>query len=101
MSFNIINTNKQLYTINGNELIIDNSKKLGEVIDRLPSGIIDERATGIGATTCEITSPRNSIIVVPTRALAYSKALSHPDSFYVGSPCGNRKTKIKDEEISN
>ncbi|MBK9719191.1 MAG: hypothetical protein IPO85_17060 [Saprospiraceae bacterium] len=61
--------------------------------------LIDKRATGIGATTCELTSPRNSIIVVPTRALAYSKALSHSDSFYLGSPYGNIKSKINDEEI--
>lgn len=101
MTFNIINSNEQLYTINGNELIIDNSKKLGDVIDRLPSGIIDKRATGIGATTCELTSPRNSIIVVPTRALAYSKAQSQKNSFYLGSPYGNIKSKINDEEIRN
>lgn len=101
MTYNIVNTNEQLYTINGNELIIDNSKKLGEVIDRLPSGLIDKRATGIGATTCELTSPRNSIIVVPTRALAYSKAQSQPNSFYLGSPYGNIKSKINDEEIRN
>lgn len=101
MTFNIVNTNKQLYTINGNELIIDNSKKLGEVIDRLPSGLIDKRATGIGATTCELTSPRNSIIVVPTRALAYGKAQSQQDSFYLGSPYGNIRSKISDEDIRN
>ncbi|MBK8244226.1 MAG: hypothetical protein IPK88_12435 [Saprospiraceae bacterium] len=101
MTFNIVNADEQLYTINGNELIIDNSKKLGEVIDRLPSGLIDKRATGIGATTCELTSPRNSIIVVPTRALAYSKAQSQQDSFYLGSPYGDIKSKINDEEIRN
>jgi hypothetical protein len=101
MTYNIVNTNEQLYTINGNELIIDNSKKLGEVIDRLPSGLIDKRATGIGATTCELTSPRNSIIVVPTRALAYSKAQRQPNSFYLGSPYGNIKSKISDDNIRN
>ncbi|MBK7694531.1 MAG: hypothetical protein IPI30_09485 [Saprospiraceae bacterium] len=101
MTFNIINTNKQLYTINGNNLIIDNSIKLGDVIDRLPSGLIDKKATGIGATTCELTSPRNSIIVVPTRALAYTKSQTHPDSFYLGSPYGEIKNKIKDSDINN
>ncbi|MBK8641660.1 MAG: hypothetical protein IPN15_05370 [Saprospiraceae bacterium] len=101
MTFNIINTNKQLYTINGNNLIIDNSIKLGDVIDRLPSGLIDKKATGIGATTCELKSPRNSIIVVPTRALAYTKSQTHPDSFYLGSPYGEIKNKIKDSDINN
>jgi hypothetical protein len=101
MTFNVINPNKQLYTINGNNLIIDNSIKLGNIIDRLPSGLIDKKATGIGATSCELKSPRNSIIVVPTRALAYTKSQSHPNSFYLGSPYGSIQTRIKDSDIRN
>lgn len=49
--------------------------KLSEVFENLPWGIIKKNRTGVGATTLEINSPRNSIIVVPTRALALNKAL--------------------------
>lgn len=49
--------------------------KLGDVFENLPWGIIKKNRTGVGATTLEINSPRNSIIVVPTRALALNKAL--------------------------
>lgn len=47
---------------------------LGDVFATLPYGIIKKNRTGIGATTLELRSNRNSIIVVPTRALAYEKA---------------------------
>ncbi len=47
---------------------------LGDVFATLPYGIIKKNKTGIGATTLELNSKRNSIIVVPTRALAYEKA---------------------------
>lgn len=49
--------------------------KLSDVFENLPWGIIKKNRTGVGATTLEINSPRNSIIVVPTRALALNKAL--------------------------
>lgn len=39
----------------------------------LPTGIIDKKYTGLGATYCEIYAKRNSIIVSPTRSLARSK----------------------------
>jgi len=47
---------------------------LGDVFSTLPYGIIKKNKTGLGATTLELNSKRNSIIVVPTRALAYEKA---------------------------
>ena len=50
--------------------------KLSYVFENLPWGIIKKNRTGIGATTLELNSPRHSIIVVPTRALAYEKAKS-------------------------
>lgn len=49
--------------------------KLSDVFENLPWGIIKKNRTGVGATTLEINSPRNSIIVVPTRALALNKAI--------------------------
>ena len=48
--------------------------KLSEVFSSTPYGLIKKNKTGIGATTLELRSPRNSIIVVPTKALAYEKA---------------------------
>lgn len=68
--------------------IIPENKYLEHIFDRMPFGIIDKRATGIGATTLELKAQRNSIIVVPTKSLAITKHLS-PDfincSLYVGS----------------
>lgn len=49
--------------------------KLGEIFEFLPWGILKKNRTGVGATTLELKSPRHSIIVVPTRALALNKAL--------------------------
>lgn len=71
----------------------------------LPTGIIDKKYTGIGATHCEIVSKRNSIIVSPTRSLARSKFEEWVKKekeigiscFYLGGGFG----KIKDEDIKN
>lgn len=49
---------------------------LGDVFHSTPYGLIKKNRTGVGATTLELDSLRNSIIVVPTRALAYSKAVN-------------------------
>lgn len=51
-------------------------RHLQDVFVTTPHGLIKKNRTGIGATTLELNSPRNSIIVVPTRALAYGKAIS-------------------------
>lgn len=47
--------------------------KLSTIFGNLPYGLIKKNRTGVGATTLELNSKRNSIIVVPTRALAYEK----------------------------
>ena len=49
--------------------------KLSSIFFTAPRGVIKKNRTGVGATTLEINSPRNSIIVVPTKALAKTKAL--------------------------
>ncbi len=54
-------------------LPIDDAK-LGDIFESLPYGILKKNRTGLGATTLELKAKRNSIIVVPTRALAYEKA---------------------------
>jgi hypothetical protein len=48
--------------------------KLGEVFNYLPIGIIDKTETGIGGTSLELDSKRNSIIVQPFNNLAESKS---------------------------
>jgi len=52
---------------------INEGEKLSNLLTQLPHGLVDKKATGIGATTLEIKSKRNSIIVVPTRKLARQK----------------------------
>lgn len=70
----------------------DDNAKLSSVFSELPYGLIKKNRTGVGATTLELNSKRNSIIVVPTRALAYEKAknskIANTDKYsilYVGS----------------
>jgi len=58
---------------------------LRRFIDKLPHGIFDKKVAGIGATTIEIKSNRHSILVMPTKFLAYNKAQKHNNTIYVGS----------------
>lgn len=59
--------------------------KLGHVFNELPYGIIHKLETGIGATTLELNSKRNSIIVEPLKVTASTKAVKHKEALYVGS----------------
>lgn len=59
--------------------------KLSQVLDFLPAGFVYKEETGIGATTLELKSERNSIIVEPIKITASSKANEH-GALYVGSP---------------
>lgn len=74
-------------------VIIKQGLKIGEVMDRVPFGRFNKLITGLGATTLEIENQeRNSIIVVPTKSLAYNKSKAANQkykalySMYVGSP---------------
>jgi len=68
--------------------------KLSDIFETTPWGVIKKNRTGIGATTLELRAERNSIIVVPTKALAVSKVKSTGfiegtekyKCYYVGSP---------------
>lgn len=52
-------------------------KFLSDFIDKLPSNcLIDKGITGCGGTTLEINTPRNSIILSPTKSLVESKKSS-------------------------
>ena len=83
------NTQKRVEYINKNKAAIhlkNDEYWLNDVLKVLPFGLIDKQITGIGATTLEIESPRNSIIVTPTKALAYNKHKKHhKTTIYVGS----------------
>lgn len=95
--------------ISGNvewEVLLEQDDKLGELLDRVPYGIINKTITGLGATTLELeTQVRDSIIVVPTKSLAYNKHLiterqkGENSSMYVGSPIGNILTDITLDDI--
>lgn len=89
------------YAVSVMDMTIPHGLKLGEVFDRVPYGIINKTITGLGATTLELMTPkRNSIIVVPTKTLAYSKVLTankaKGDNYamYIGSPIGEVKSNI-------
>lgn len=89
------------YAVSVMDMTIPYGLKLGEVFDRVPYGIINKTITGLGATTLELMTPkRNSIIVVPTKTLAYSKVLTankaKGDNYaiYIGSPIGEVKSNI-------
>lgn len=54
----------------------------------MPEGRISKNATGIGATQSEIVAQRDSIIVFPSKSIAYTKHLKHEttqNTLYVGS----------------
>ena len=70
---------------------------LSSFMNKMPHGIIDKQEFGIGATSLELESNRNSIIVVPTKILAYSKAKKYPSCKYVGSSIGDFSTTSRTE----
>lgn len=89
-----------------NYIVLKDNTKLGHVLNRLPHGIIDKGITGIGATTLEILdNTRNSIIVVPTKALAYNKYKDTNSKkgeaycCYVGSGIGDIKKTPRSSDI--
>ena len=94
------------YYYNGCFCTLEDGDKLGDFFDCLPYGIINKTIPGIGATTLEIKSDRNSIIVVPTKSLAYTKykrteAESGENScMYIGSPFGTITKDITQKDIN-
>ena len=94
------------YIVSDLEMTIPQDLKMGEVFDRVPYGIINKTITGLGATTLEILTPkRNSIIVVPTKTLAYSKTKKANEekgenyAMYIGSPIGDVKSNITIKKV--
>lgn len=99
--------NSDGYLVGKWEMVCPPNLKLGQILDRVPFGIIDKTITGFGATTLEITTNiRSSIIVVPTKSLAYNKAkwansIVKGYSLYVGSKYGEDGVDISENEIRN
>ena len=86
---------------NGIDFILKKGTKLSEVFHNLPYGVIDKKETGIGATTLELKGERNSIIVLPTRYTARSKAHSIPDTHYFGSKEGKKISVDRKTALDN
>jgi hypothetical protein len=82
-------------------LTLKNKVRLSDIFLKMPYGIVDKQITGIGATTLELNAKRNSIIVEPLKAIAYSKAMTNPDYFYVGSKIGSIKSDVEELDIKN
>jgi len=95
----------------GYSINIGSSEHLSDIFQQTPYGVIKKNRTGVGATTLELISPRNSIIVVPTKALAYEKYKTGIDSqttvskyLYVGSAIDelpDTETAVIENYLSN
>lgn len=100
--------NEDGYAVSAIEMTFPQGLKMGEVFDRVPYGIVNKTITGLGATTLEIMSKkRNSIIVVPTKTLAYSKVKKANEvngigfAMYIGSPMGDIKYNITIDKVKD
>jgi len=86
----------------GEVIVGKDDYRLNSYISKLPHGIVDKKRPGIGATTLEINSKRNSIIVVPTKILAHNKVTSNFNNVncqYVGSKIDNNRGATTTQEI--
>ena len=79
--------------------------KLGGIFTNLPYGIVKKSVPGIGATTLALNQPRDTIIVLPTKKLAYQKYLRGYNKdrtsnrfLYVGSDIPEENCKSPTDE---
>lgn len=72
--------------------------RLSDILPELPYGVVFKEETGMGATTLELKSKRNSIIVEPIKVTASSKAKIH-DALYVGSSTIFHISKVVELDI--
>lgn len=71
-------------------------------MDKMPHGIVDKQVAGIGATSLEIDSKRNSIIVFPTKILAYNKWQRNKTKLlYVGGKINDERDTTSIKEIQS
>ena len=77
----------------GKKYLKDAIDESGQRLTSLPAGRINKQFTGIGATTMELQDQsRNSIVVMPTRALAATKAVG--SILYFGSEFQGKRADI-------
>ena len=107
----IVDNDRDINVLSVEFTIPKDDMKLGHFLSTSPYGLIKKNRTGVGATTLELSSPRNSIVVVPTRSLAYEKAkkskIEGTDKYkvlYVGGaidafPIPKIEDYLADEEI--
>jgi len=81
------------------EYTLEDDAYLCSIFDKMPYGIINKKATGIGATTLELESKRDSIIVMPTKILAYSKSCTSIDYKYIGSEISDANQSSSKDDI--
>ncbi len=81
--------------------VSNGARYFDEVFEHFPHGIINKSETGVGATTMELNSKRNSIIVQPLRITAFLKHEKTTGSLYVGSPIKPSQKKVKNSDISD
>jgi len=79
--------------------LLEDDAYLCSIFNEMPCGIINKRSTGIGATTLELESNRDSIIVMPTKILAYSKSCISADYKYIGSEISDIKQPSSKDDI--
>lgn len=72
----------RIYSIRKGEYFADALKRAGK--DFIPTNcIINKLLPGLGATHCELTAPRKSIIIEPNVPVIESKARVHKNAFAV------------------
>ena len=69
--------------------------RLSDVLKVIPAGLVNKTETGMGATTLELLTLRNSIVVEPIKITASSKAKKH-NALYIGTA-----TKFHPQKTTN
>ena len=85
---------------------LEQGDRLWNLMDRVPFGVLNKVITGLGATSLELkTQVRDSIIVVPTKSLAYNKHIwaenefGEGSSMYVGSAIKSIRISVTTKDI--
>ena len=83
------------------EITIDKGQRLSDIMDEIqPDTILHKTVCGIGATTLELETERNSIIIEPNVPVIKGKELKHPSMLgvYEGVSTKDIEEYIKGEE---
>ena len=83
------------------EITIDKGQRLSDIMDEIqPNTILHKTVCGIGATTLELETERNSIIIEPNVPVIKGKEQKHPSMLgvYEGVSTKDIAEYIKGEE---